>query len=90
MFLREKVGGTIWIRTPHLKNNQLHIVKLLSVDVGGIWIESETFTDTALKEVELTASPRTPVLFLPYSQIVYIISFEDVPSVSVEALGGTP
>ena len=58
----------------------VYVIKLHGVEAGGIWIESNVLT----KGVESVARERfaanipkdkTPVYFLPYSQIAYLFAW---------------
>jgi len=85
--LNDYVGQTILIRSIPIKENGPAAVKLVAVDDGGIWIESQDATDHWLAFVKLTSAPRTPVWFLPYGQIAWILGSEDYPALSEKSLG---
>lgn len=60
--------------------------KLISVDVGGIWIESQLFNDLLFKSLNTTMLERTPIVFVPFSGIHWIVSLVDAPALSDTAL----
>lgn len=57
-------------------------------EAGGIWIESQELTDLMLKIVlETTIFAATPIYFLPFSSMEYVVVLQDVPSISSEGIG---
>jgi hypothetical protein len=63
--------------------------RLISVDVGGIWVESQSFTEMILKTGNKQASEKSPALFLPFSSISYLARIHDVPALSEKGFGLT-
>jgi hypothetical protein len=92
MRLHDLLGQTLIAVIPALdsfggRKNKLLIIKLISVDAGGIWIESQQYTEWVLKIAELTDSENSPILFVPFSSITYLAKMRDVPALSEESLG---
>ena len=81
------VGTLIVARIPALDKENNVFVRLHSVDMGGIWIESKTFNQDMLDRYEIPASITTLVLFIPFSGIDYIISSMECVALSETALG---
>lgn len=55
---------------------------LLGVENGGIWIESQIVINVALSGSKSGIGERTPILFLPFSSVCFILSLRDVPCIS--------
>jgi hypothetical protein len=85
--LDEYVGETIIIRSIPVNEQHPASVKLLAVDTGGIWIESQDITEHWLAQFKQTTMPKTFVWYLPYAQISWILGTEDYPSISEKSLG---
>lgn len=93
MRLHEMIGESLWGLVPSFENIEggPHITfKLLAVDVGGIWVESQSYTEMILKRGKRQDAPRTPVFFLPYSSISYLTRMHEVPALSSTSLGLEP
>jgi hypothetical protein len=85
--LSDYVGQTVLIRSIPVDEQRPTVVKLVDVEAGGIWIESQDLTDHWLAELKVTSSPKTLVWFLPYAKISWIMGSEDYPALSEKALG---
>jgi hypothetical protein len=70
MQLSEHVGQQIIINAQPLGG--LQQVKLLGVEAGGVWIESQEITNQFLVHFKIATAPNTFVFFLPYGQIEMI------------------
>jgi hypothetical protein len=81
------VGQTIVIRSEVLDVNLPAIVKLLAVENAGVWVESPKATEHYLSEFKRQTSPKTPVWFVPFAQIAWIMSSEDYPALSEKGFG---
>lgn len=84
--LKDLIGTEIVALVPALNPKMWSKLKLLNVEAAGIWVEDRKFLEQALRYAGITASPKTTVFFLPFSQIVYVLGSEDVPFLSNEAL----
>jgi hypothetical protein len=85
--LADYVGQTLLIRCIPIDEERPTVVKLIDVEAGGIWIESQKVTDHWLAELKIASSPKTLVWFLPYAKISWILGSEDYPALSEKALG---
>jgi hypothetical protein len=85
--LSECVGRNILIRAISVDENRPVFVKLLGIENGGIWLESQQKTNEILRFLERDSAPKTPVFFLPFSSIAWISYWMDIPSLSETALG---
>jgi hypothetical protein len=70
MQLSEYVGQQIIINAQPLGG--LQQVKLLGVEAGGVWIESQEITNQFLAHFRVATAPNTFVFFLPYGEIEII------------------
>ena len=87
MKFSDVIGQEIAISIPYLAEGtgKLQRVKLVGVEAGGIWIESQELIDIVLEGANLASAPRTPVFFFPYSQIVFAVSSTDSVALSEKA-----
>jgi hypothetical protein len=88
--LTDYVGQTILIRSIPIDEEKPTVVKLIDVEAGGIWIESQKITDHWLAELKVASAPKTFVWFLPYAKLSWILGSEDYPALSEKALGLGP
>jgi hypothetical protein len=70
MQLSEYIGQDILLRIPLIEDHH-QVVKLLGVEAGGIWIESQEMINKIYSAVDKEGSERTPVFFFPYHQIEF-------------------
>jgi hypothetical protein len=61
---------------------------LVDLDANGIWIEGKELAET-LHSTYKKPMPKTPVFFVPFAQIGWIVSFADYPYLSEKSLGLT-
>jgi hypothetical protein len=87
--LHNMIGETLLASVPRL-NPQYAEFKLLAVDVGGIWVESQDYVEMILKKANMSGALKTPVIFLPFSSIDYITVLQDSPALSETSLGLKP
>ena len=80
--LKDYEGETIIIRSLAIDETTAVTVKLHLVEASGIWVESQKFTDEVLRMGKTSMSPRTAVIFVPWSHISWILVTVDVPSIS--------
>ncbi len=85
--LSELVGQNLVARISIVDERVPTLIKLLRVETGGIWLESQKATEHWLTELKVSATPKTLVFFVPYSQIAWILSSADYPALSEKALG---
>jgi hypothetical protein len=84
--LSDLIGKEIVALVPVLHKTNWQKMKLINVETSGIWIEYRPIIDSALKTRDITASPKTAVFFLPFSQIHFVLGSLDMPYISDEAL----
>jgi hypothetical protein len=91
MRLHQMIGDVLFGFVPCLKaltgEEGPHKLKLIAVDVGGIWVECQTLTEKVLTFAARQDSLNTPRLFLPFSSITYLALLYDAPALSEQALG---
>ena len=85
--LNSMVGEMIIVRIAALDQEEMSLVKLHGVDANGIWIESQKFTDAMMKKCHLASSVTTPVLFVPFHSIEFILGSLRSLSLSETAFG---
>jgi hypothetical protein len=81
------IGSQIAVLVPRLDKTNLQNVRLRGVEPGGIWIESQDFTNAVLAAAGVPISDRTAVMFLPYYEISYALTSIEEPSFDEDALG---
>lgn len=84
--LKDMIGQVITAHIPYLHRTQWQQVKLHGVENGGVWIESQKFMSDFLTHLGATMSPKTMIFFLPFTQITFIATSLDVPSISDKAI----
>jgi hypothetical protein len=91
MRLHQMIGDVFLGNIPCLKiltdREGPYRVKLISVDVGGIWVECQAFTEKMLELAKRQDASNSPRLFLPFSSIVYLANLHDSPALSEQSLG---
>lgn len=85
--LKSMVGKEIAALVPLLHKTVFQRLKLHGVEQGGIWIESQKFTDEMLAGFGISSAPKTLIFFLPWTQVVTIWGSLDVPSLSETGFG---
>lgn len=95
MRLHDLLGQTLIAVIPALDSfggdkNRMLLIRLISVDAGGIWIESQQYTEWVLNLAERTDSENSPILFVPFSSISYLAKLQNVPALSEKSLGLEP
>lgn len=81
------VGEVIIARIPLLDPESLLLVKLHGVEAYGIWIESQDFTNQLMEKFQLSSSRTTPLVFVPFAKIDFILASLDSLSLSEPAFG---
>lgn len=85
--LKELIGNQIIIRSESLFTEKATLAKLIEVEDFGIWVEYQPFIESILSMAKASHSPKTPVIFVPYAQIAWILGTEDYPALSEESFG---
>ena len=81
MQLSDYIGKQIILKIPYIESDHLQLVKLLGVEAGGVWIESQEMINQVYSAVGKEGSPRTPVFFFPYHQISFGIG--SIPGIAL-------
>jgi hypothetical protein len=80
MQLTEFIGKQVLI---HIKPiGKAQEVKLLGVEVGGVWVESQKLTNEILEHFSAQSSANSPVFFFPYNEIQMIFSAIPIPGLN--------
>ena len=83
-------GRKVTLCLTHLlveQSDRILITTLVDVEAAGVWIESPEM-NKAIHAIAKTAMlPKTPIFFVPFAQIAWILSSADYPSLSEEGLG---
>jgi hypothetical protein len=87
MKLADLVDQTVLALIPRIHQTQYQRVKLLDVEQGGIWIESQAITNALLQAGGVATAPNTLVIFLPYHEVSAILTAIPVPSLDEKAFG---
>jgi hypothetical protein len=85
--LKDMIGQNIVALVPYFDRATPQLLKLHDVESGGIWVENQSFTDMALKKVGVQTAPKTPLFFLPWPSVTFVISSLDSPALSETAFG---
>jgi hypothetical protein len=71
--LRSLIGHRVIVMGPSfLDNDKLESVKLLAVEVAGIWIESQEAVDKVVGRLQKRPSTSGLAFFIPFGQITSI------------------
>ena len=87
MMLSGHIGKEIIVLIPFIEPDHYQRVKLVGVEAGGIWIESQTMIDKVFSAVGEAASERTPIFFFPYHQIEFAMVPRDGVALNELAFG---
>jgi hypothetical protein len=81
------IGQMISLAIPAIDANLIHDVKLLGVETGGIWVESQKLINMALRTSGQATAPQSPVFFFPYSEIRFGYVRVEVVALDERAFG---
>jgi hypothetical protein len=84
--LHDLIGEDILVNFIFTGGKKLEFVKLIALEPYGIWIESSHLTQAILNQLNVPAG-NTPVVFVPFAQIVYVLSSSESVSLSNKAFG---
>jgi hypothetical protein len=85
--LRQMVGEEIMGLIPLMDPKIIKVLRLRSLDVGGLWVESEEFTQMMLTGFKVPASSRTPLMYLPFHEIKFLLQSTEQIALSEKAFG---
>jgi hypothetical protein len=87
MQFSELIGQTVLLIIPKMHPVKLQKVKVLGVEAGGLWLESQEVTNILLETAGAPSAPRTLAIFLPWHQISEGAHSVDGPSLNEKAFG---
>jgi hypothetical protein len=80
------IGEVIIVRIPLLDEGMM-LVKLHGIEAHGIWIESQNLTNQLMEKFQSSSSRTTPLVFVPFDKVDFIIAALDSLSLSEPAFG---
>jgi hypothetical protein len=87
MLFSDLIGQTISAVIPKAHPTIFQRVKVRGVEAGGLWIESQSFTNALLQAAGLSASDKTVVLFLPWNEFSIVMTYVDEVSLDEKSFG---
>jgi hypothetical protein len=81
------IGEIIIVRIPLLDAERMILVKLHGIELHGIWIESQDFTNQLMEKFHFSSSRTTPIVFVPFVKVDFIIASLDSLSLSESSFG---
>lgn len=85
--LESMVGEVVIARIPLLDSEGMMLLKLHGVEASGIWLESQDFTNQLMEKFRFVSSRTTPLVFVPFDKVDFIIGSLDSLSLSESAFG---
>jgi hypothetical protein len=85
--LASMIGEVIIVRIPLLDPDVMMLAKLHGIEPQGIWIESQDFTNQMMEKFRFAISRTTPLVFVPFDKMDFIIGSLDWLSLSEPAFG---
>jgi len=72
--LQRLIGQTIFLRVPSVHPENWLQCTLHEVEIAGIWVDCQDFTNWILGQGNVPAFPKTFLVFLPFAQIQAIVA----------------
>jgi hypothetical protein len=85
--LASMIGEVIIVRIPVFDADGMMLVKLHGIEAQGIWVESQDFTNELMEKFHFSSSRTTPLVFVPFAKLDFIIASVDSLSLSESAFG---
>ena len=88
--LEQLKGKRVTLCLTHLlieQSDSILVTTLVDVEAAGVWVESPEMTKTIHAVAKNAMLPNTPIFFVPFAQIAWILSAAGYPSLSEEGLG---
>jgi hypothetical protein len=85
--LASMIGDVIIVRIPLLDADGMMFVKLHGIEANGLWVESQDFTNQLMERFRFSSSCTTPLVFIPFDKIDFVIASLDSLSLSEPAFG---
>jgi hypothetical protein len=73
--LQDCVGKTMSMSIPVITGKSILELKIEAVETAGIWISGQIINDKILSKLKLTVAPQTPIMFVPFSQVFFMLDF---------------
>jgi hypothetical protein len=86
MQFSDLIDKRVAVVIPAIHPTAMQEVVIRGVEVGGIWIESDTMTQSLLRGLNLP-SGQTPLFFFPYSGVKYAFFGESKLALNESAFG---
>lgn len=86
----DRLGEPILIALSRDIKLRYHRVKLVGIEYGGIWIESQEIVNSLLATSGVATHDKTPVVFLPYGQLALVLASKDEVALNEKAFGVEP
>lgn len=87
MQLSDYFDQEIMLAIPVLGGDVPQRVKLVGVEPGGIWVQSQSLTTSLLESVGASSAPVTPTLFFPYGQVIFVSVAVEGSALNEKAFG---
>jgi hypothetical protein len=85
--LASMIGEVIIVRIPLLDAEGMTLVKLHGIEAHGIWIESQDVTNQLMEKFQFSSSRTTPLVFVPFEKVDFIIASLESLALSESAFG---
>ncbi|MDQ2950353.1 MAG: hypothetical protein M3Y27_31175 [Acidobacteriota bacterium] len=85
--LSDRIGETVLALIPRIHHTIYQKIKLVGVEDGGLWIQSQQIMTDLLRAAGVATSPRTLVIFLPFHEISAILCATDEVGLDEKAFG---
>jgi hypothetical protein len=76
------IGQTVGMMVPVFDSKKTIRVKIHAIESAGIWLESQMIIEKMFAISGKTSSPATPLFFLPFSSIGFVVASIELPSLS--------
>jgi hypothetical protein len=78
------------ILIPRIHPGHYQKVKLVGIESGGLWVESQEVINQTLQATGAPAAPKTLVIFFPYHERSFAFGRLDMLSLNEKAFGLEP
>ena len=85
--LQSMIGEVVIARIPLLDADGVMLVKLHAVEANGLWVESQEFTNELMEKFQFSSPRTTPLVFVPFDEVDFIIAALESLSLSEPAFG---
>jgi hypothetical protein len=81
------IGELIMARIPLLDADGMMLLKLHGIEANGLWVESQNFTNELMEKFHCFSSRTTPLIFIPFGKIDFVLGSLESLSLSESAFG---